>query len=209
MTIEELREHPGGMPAAVETRYSKYAELENGIPRGFKTPTRKIELYSETLLAHGYSPLPDYEEPLVSPSSRPDLTARFPLILTSAKNTIFCETQHRGLASLRRQAMDPEVEMHPDTAAERNIHAGDWVWIETPNGRVRARARMNASLEPRVVCGQHGWWQACPEIGAPGYDPFSEQGANFNRIISNEWIDPVGGSVPQRAYLCQVKPIEE
>ena len=42
-------------------------------PRGFNTPTRKIELYSETLLAHGYPPLPEYEEPLVGPVSRPDL----------------------------------------------------------------------------------------------------------------------------------------
>jgi hypothetical protein len=67
---------------------------------------------------------------------------------------------------------------------------------------------MNSSLAPRVVCGQHGWWQACPEIGAPGYDPFSEQGANFNLIISNEWIDPVSGSVPQRAYLCQISRLE-
>jgi anaerobic selenocysteine-containing dehydrogenase len=207
--LEELREHRGGLHAGVETHYSKYAELENGIPRGFKTPTRKIELYSETLLEHGYSPLPEYEEPLVSPLSRPDLAARFPLILTSAKHTIFCETQHRGLPGLRRQAMDPEVEIHPDTAAERNIRAGDWVWIETPEGKVRARARMNASLEPRVVCGQHGWWQACPEVGAPGYDPFSEQGANYNLIISNKWIDPVGGSVPQRAYLCQITPVDK
>jgi anaerobic selenocysteine-containing dehydrogenase len=105
--------------------------------------------------------------------------------------------------------MDPEVEIHPDTAADRGIQAGDWVWIETPEGRVRARAKMNASLEPRVVCGQHGWWQACPEVGAPGYDPFSEKGANYNLIISNEWIDPVGGSVPHRAYLCQITPVDK
>jgi anaerobic selenocysteine-containing dehydrogenase len=208
VTLEELHEHPGGIGLPIQTRYCKYAELESGIPRGFKTPTQKIELYSETMLEHGYSPLPEFEEPRMSPSSRPDLAGRFPLILTSAKNTLFCETQHRAIPSLRRQAMDPEVELHPDTATKRGIHAGDWVWIETPHGKVRARARMNASLDPQVVCGQHGWWQACREIGAPGYDPFSEQGANFNLIISNEWIDPVGGSVPQRAYLCQVSRVD-
>ena len=83
---------------------------------------------------------------------------------------MFCESQHRALPSLRRRARDPEVELHPDAAAERGIDAGDWVTIETPDGSVRARARLNETLEPRVVCGQHGWWQACPEIGAPGYD---------------------------------------
>jgi anaerobic selenocysteine-containing dehydrogenase len=205
VTLEELRAQPGGVRVPLQTRYRKFTEQNNGTPRGFNTPTRKIELYSQRMLEHGYLPLPDYEEPLVSPLSRPDLAERYPLVLTSAKNTLFCETQHRGLPSLRRQAMDPEVELHPLTAAERNIHAGDWVRIETPEGSVRARARMNDSLQPNVVCGQHGWWQACLEIGAPGYDAFSPEGANFNRLIGNEAIDPISGSVPHRAYLCQVR----
>lgn len=67
---------------------------------------------------------------------------------------------------------------------------------------------LDGSLDPRVVCGQHGWWQASPAIGAPGYDPFSADGANLNLIIGNEAIDPIGGSVPHRAYLCQVRRVE-
>ena len=64
--------------------------------------------------------------------------------------------------------------------------------------------RLTESLDPRVVCGQHGWWQACPEIGAPGYDPLSANGANLNLIIGNAAIDPISGSVPHRAYLGQI-----
>ena len=150
-------------------------------------------------------PLPEYEEPLVSPLSRPELAERYPLILTCAKNTLFCESQHRALPSLRRKAMDPEVELHPVAAAERGIHPGDWVDVETPEGSIRARALLNDTLKPDVVCGQHGWWQACAEIGAPGYDPFGPDGANFNLIIGNEAIDPISGSVPHRAYLCQIR----
>jgi anaerobic selenocysteine-containing dehydrogenase len=208
VSLEALREQPGGVRVPLQTRYHKYAEQEGGAPRGFNTPTRKVELYSQTMLEHGYPPLPEYEEPLISPVSRPDLAVRYPLTLTCAKNTLFCETQHRALPSLRRQAMDPEVELNPVTAAERGIRPGSWVRIETPEGSIRARARLNDSLKPDVVCGQHGWWQACPEIGAPGYDPFSPEGANFNLIIGNGAIDPVSGSVPHRAYLCQVHPVE-
>jgi anaerobic selenocysteine-containing dehydrogenase len=193
---------------SVQTRYRKFAEQTDGVATGFNTPTRKIELYSEIMLEHGYPPLPEFEEPLVSPISRPDLAERFPLILTCAKHTLFCETQHRALPSLRRHALDPEVELHPSAAQARGISPGDWVHIETPRGSVRARAKLNDSLAPDVVCGQHGWWQACPEIGAPGYDPFSSEGANFNLIIGNEAIDPVSGSVPHRAYMCQVRLAE-
>lgn len=141
----------------------------------------------------------------MGPLSRPELVERFPLILTCAKNPLFCETQHRALPSLRRKAMDPEVEMHPATAAARGIRSGDWVRLETPDGSIRARAQLDESLDPKVVCGQHGWWQACPPVGAPGYDPFGPTGSNYNLLIGNEAIDPVSGSVPHRAYLCQVR----
>jgi anaerobic selenocysteine-containing dehydrogenase len=204
LSLESLREQPGGVQLPLQTRYRKFAELENGIARGFRTPSRKIELYSETLLQHGYPPLPEYEEPRVSPVSRPDLAEHYPLILTCTKNTLFCETQHHALPSLRRQALDPEVELHPAAAAERGIRAGDWVRVETPEGSVRARARFNDALKPNVACGQHGWWQASSEIGAPGYDPFSPEGTNYNLLIGNQAIDPVSGSVPHRAYLCQI-----
>ncbi len=204
ITLETLREQPGGVRVPQPTRHRKFGETQDGVPRGFNTATKKIELYSEQMLEHGYPPLPEFEEPPMSPGSRPDLVARFPLILTSAKNTLFCESQHRTLPSLRRKAREPEVELHPTAAAARGIRAGDWVRIETPEGSVRARARLNDSLDPRVVCGQHGWWQACAEIGAPGYDPFSPEGANLNLLISSAESDPISGSVPHRAYLCEI-----
>jgi anaerobic selenocysteine-containing dehydrogenase len=125
VSLEALRQQPGGVRLPLQTRYRKFAEREDGIPRGFNTPTRKVELYSETLLDHGYPPLPEYEEPFMSPSSRPDLVERYPLILTYAKHTLFCESQHRALPSLRRRALDPEVELHPSAATERGIRPGD------------------------------------------------------------------------------------
>ena len=73
VTLESLRENPAGIRAPLRTRYRKYADTTNGAARGFATPTRKIELYSETLLEHGYTALPEYEEPLMGPRARPDL----------------------------------------------------------------------------------------------------------------------------------------
>jgi anaerobic selenocysteine-containing dehydrogenase len=207
VSLDELRAAPSGVRLPLETRYRKFAEAIEGSPRGFATPSRRIELYSETFLEHGYPPVPNYVEPLVSPRSRPDLAARYPLVLTCAKHVLFCETQHRALPSLRRLARDPEVEMHPAAAAARGIVAGDWVEIETPSGRVRARARLNDTLDVTVVCGQHGWWQACRAIGAPGYDPFGPGGANYNLLITCEAIDPISGSVPHRAYVCEIRRV--
>ena len=206
ITLEALRAQPHGIRLPVVTRHRKYAESRDGVPAGFPTPSRRIELYSEAMLDHGYPPLPEFDEPGVSPRSCRDLAARFPLILTSAKDTHFCETQHRNVPSLRRRAPDPQVEPHPDLAAARGIGAGDWVRISTPAGSVRARARLNDSLHKDVVCGQHGWWEPCEEIGAAGYDPYRPDGANLNLLIDRRAVDPVSGTPPHRLFMCQVAP---
>ncbi len=206
VTLEELRAAPGGVRVPLQTRHAKHAEMDaSGTPRGFATPSRKVEFYSQTFLDHGYAPLPDFQEPQIGPTARPDLASRFPLVLTSAKPTLFCQTQHRALPSLRKRALHPEVELHPAAAQARGVANGDWVSIETPEGSVRARVRLNDSLDPRVAVGEHGWWQACPEIGAPGYDPFGPQGANLNLLIGTAALDPVSGTASHRSYLCEIR----
>ena len=140
--------------------------------------------------------------------ARPDLAARFPLILTCAKPTLFCQSQHRALPSLRKRALHPEVELHPEAAQARGIADGDWVSIETPEGSVRAVAPGSTTdLDPRVVVGEHGWWQGCAELGAPGYDPFGPTGANYNLLIGTTARDPVSGTASYRAYSCEVRPV--
>lgn len=207
VTMEQLRAAPEGVRVTLQTRYAKHAEPGvDGSAVGFATPSRKVELYSETFLEHGYPPLPEFEEPQIGPTARPDLAARFPLILTNAKPTVFCQTQHRALPSLRRRSPHPEVELHPTAAEARGIANGDWVALETPEGSVRVRARLNGELDPRVVIGEHGWWQGCKELGLPGYDPFGPDGANLNRIIGSLARDPVSGTASIRAYLCEIRP---
>jgi len=210
VTLEALRAQPGGVLVALRPRHAKHAESDkHGNPRGFATPSRKVELYSQTFLDHGYAPLPDFVEPPASPVSRPDLVPRYPLVLTSAKPTLFCQSQHRALPSLRRQAPHPRVELHPETAKQRGIEPGDWVAIETPEATVKARARINADIDPRVVVGEHGWWQACAALGSPGYDVFGNESANFNLLVSVAAVDPVSGTASHRSCLCDVRKVED
>jgi anaerobic selenocysteine-containing dehydrogenase len=205
ITLEQLRAQPAGISLPLATRHHKHAELRDGVPVGFRTPSGKVELLSETLAEHGYPALPTFAEPAISPRSRPDLAGRYPLVLTCAKSVRFAESQHRQVAMLRRATPDPQVEIHPDAAASRAIAAGDWVRIVTPNGAVRARARLNSSLDPGVVCGQHGWWQDCAELGLPGYPPYGPDSANLNLILQQTPADPVSGSSPLRASLCEIE----
>jgi anaerobic selenocysteine-containing dehydrogenase len=178
-----------------------------GNPRGFPTPSSKIEFWSETLRQRGYAALPGFVEPQIGPVAQPALASRFPLVLTCAKPTLFCQSQHRALPSLRKRAPHPEIEMHPAAAQARGIAAGDWVSVETAAGGMRARVRLNEQLDPRVVVGEHGWWQGCDELGIPGYDPFSPDGANFNVTVDATVRDPISGTPAHRANLCEIRPV--
>ena len=53
--------------------------------------------------------------------------------------------------------------------------------------------------------GQHGWWQAAAELGAPAYDPLGPDSANLNLLFRHDASDPVSGSVPHRSYPCDVR----
>jgi anaerobic selenocysteine-containing dehydrogenase len=208
ITLDQLRAEPGGLRKPLTTKHFKYAASDdNGNPRGFPTPSRKMEFWSETFLDHGYPALPDFVEPPIGPVARPDLAASFPLILTCAKPSLFCQSQQRNLPGLRKRALHPEIELNPATAAARGIKNGDWVDVRTPAGGMRARARFSDKLDPRVVVGEHGWWQGCDELGVGDSNPFNPNGTNFNLTVDAAVRDPVSGTPSHRSNLCEVQPV--
>jgi anaerobic selenocysteine-containing dehydrogenase len=79
------------------------------------------------------------------------------------------------------------------------------VLIETPQATMRARARLNPSLAPDVVCSQFGWWQPCEPLGLGGYAAEGPTAANYNNLIDPLAADPISGAVALRSSLCQVR----
>src|SRR5258708_22899551 len=108
---------------------------------------------------------------------------RLPLVLTCAKPSLFCQSQHRSLPSLRRRAPYAEIELHPATAATRKVREGDWVEVRTSIGTMRAKARFNPTLDHRVVVGEHGCWRGCEGLSLPASDPAVPKGNNFNLTV--------------------------
>jgi anaerobic selenocysteine-containing dehydrogenase len=209
LTWDGLRDIPEGVAVADPRRYRRYAELRpDGSPRGFDTPTGLAELFVERFVEHGYAGVPRYEEPEQSPLSAPKLARKYPLVLTNAKIPQYLHSQGRGIPALRRTQPDPRAELHPDTAREHDIQDGEWIAIETPRGRVRAKADVTATIRPGVVCATHGWWEGCEELGLEGFDPFSQDGANVNLLVHNDVFDPISGAVPHRSVMCRVRPLE-
>jgi anaerobic selenocysteine-containing dehydrogenase len=200
VTVDQLRKNPLGVSTGVTTNHRKYAAVDpkDGRPRGFPTPSRRIELYSTRFAAAGYDPLPNY-------TGSEQMRSDYPFVLTSFRLRQFVDQQHRNIPRLRGQEREPYIEIHPDTAGGLGVVDGEWVSVATAAGRVRLKARFNSTLHPKVVCAPYGgWWQPCRELGLPGYEALSSTGANVNLLIPNTLIDPISASVPHRSRMCTV-----
>jgi anaerobic selenocysteine-containing dehydrogenase len=209
ITLEQLKNSPGGFSIPAAPSYEKHAKKnKDSVLRGFTTPSKKVELYCHKFAAHGYPTMPEYVEPALSPVSRPEVAADYPLVLTNAKFTTFVHSQQRALPSLRKAAPEPTAEIHPDSAARFGVENKQWMIVESPRGAIKARARVTPNIVPGVVCCQHGWWQACKELKLPGYNPYEDDGANPATLIGTDLSDPISGSLPHRSYLCRVRPAE-
>jgi anaerobic selenocysteine-containing dehydrogenase len=187
-----------------EREFKKYEKT------GFGTPTGKVELYSTVLESLDYDPLPRYIEPNVSPVSTPELAKEYPFILiTGGRFLPYFHSEHRQVKSFRKSHPHPLVEINTETARKLEIKEGDWVWIETPKGRIIQKCKYDIDLQPDVVHAQHGWW--FPEM--PAEEPWLSGVwiSNINVIIDDDpdWLDEALGSWPYRALLCKVYKAEK
>ncbi|MFC1864161.1 molybdopterin-dependent oxidoreductase, partial [Thermodesulfobacteriota bacterium] len=180
-----------------EMAYHKYRD------KGFSTPTGKVELYSTVLEKLGFDPLPGYTELPESSVSRPDLLDRYPYMLNAGlRSPTYFHSENRMVPWLREIRPDPIVEIHPETAMKHDIEENDWVYIESPRGRIRERAKLNNSIDPKVIIAEHGWWY--PEIKEPdhGWDR-----SNINILMDNAHgtMDPALGATNLRNCLCTIR----
>ncbi len=172
--------------------------------KGFRTPSKKVELYSRSLDRLGYDPLPDYKEPPESPVSCPELSDRFPLILTTgSRRKEFFHSEHRQIQTLRAKRSMPLAEMHPETAATRGIRNGDVIWVISPRDRIRMVACVTEDIRKDVVNIDHGWW--FPEKDGPDFGVWE---SNANLLTSDRPpYDPAFGTYQLRALLCNIEKV--
>lgn len=166
-------------------RYRKYAK------KGFRTPSGKVELYSSKLAALGYDPLPAHHEPDESPVSRQELARQYPLILISgARLPVYMHSRYRNIPSLRKQAPDPQVDIHQRAATHIGVSDGEEVIVESPRGSIRVKAKVTDRIHPGVVSISHGWSQA-----------------NVNLLTNDEGLDPISGFPSYNGLLCKVRKV--
>ncbi len=177
VTLDELLEK-GWMRLALPTPYLPYAD------GAFPTPSGKCELYSERMKELGLDPLPTYTPPYESPERQPALVARYPLTLISSPAHTYLNSTFVNIASLRRQAREPEVLLHPADAERRGIAPGMRVTVRNDRGAFLATARVEPSIREGVAWAPSIWWAK-----------LADDGANANQTTSQQVTDLGGGPV--------------
>jgi len=181
LNVERLDMSPGGVV---------YQEKEwlGYLKDGFNTPSKKVEIYSAQLESMGYDAIPTFHEPLESPVSTPNLAEQYPLVFTTgARSRAYVHSQCRNVKKLRRLCPDPLVDIHPETAAKLNVSHGEWVWAESPRGRITIKANVTEDVHPGAIVIQMGWAQA-----------------NANTLTDDKRQDPISGFPELRAGLCRI-----
>lgn len=191
MTLEELRRYPVGKlyASAGGTRtYEKFDRIFNSrstrLSRAPYLPQGKVALYNTTFEKEGYAPLPEWHEPPESPTGTPELTAKYPLVLSDYHTSkTYTASWQRNVPRLRETAPYPALHIHPKTASERGIKNEDWVIVESPHGWMKVKAEFYPGIRPDTVMLLHGWWQGCGDLGYGDF-PILDGGANVNVMYS-------------------------
>jgi anaerobic selenocysteine-containing dehydrogenase len=169
------------------------------VGRSFGTASGKVELSSSILERCGYDPLPDYDD--VGPSGN---VRDYPLtLMTGATSLTMTHQDHRQIASLRKRHPFPTATIHPKTATELGFAKGEWVWIETPLGKIRQRLEVSDTI-PLGTVDTERWWY-------PEWDPtdsvlYGVMESNANALASDEpeQCDRAYGTWPYRFARCSL-----
>ncbi|MEA2490104.1 MAG: hypothetical protein QOH21_1896 [Acidobacteriota bacterium] len=163
---EMMRQTLAGQPVTLEELKERaYVRLDLARPhlpwrdgQRVPTPSGKIEIESPSVAALGLDPLPLYIPPYESEERDPELVRRYPLALLSPPAHEFLNSTFVNVASLRRSAGKPTLEIHADDAAPRGITAGQRVSIFNDRGTFSAEAVITDRVRPGVVAAPSVWW---------------------------------------------------
>lgn len=190
LTLEELKEHPGGMQGRNLTAPATRT-FENEL---FQTPSGKIELNSLVLEqyrdSHGYEGLPVYKDF----RENNDIDRQeYPLILSTG-----CRKPHLFHARLYRipwlsgLEQAPCVEIHPRDGEKYGIGDNDVVKVTSPAGSVTGIAVYNVSGTEGVAYMYHG-----------------NSNGDANELIGKAYVDPISGFPGFKGYFCRIEKVEE
>lgn len=151
----------------------------------FKTPSGRLEFYSEQLAKQGLSPVPDWQpDPIEEADAK-----KWPLRLLTAPGYFQAHTAFSGVGFLRKREGQPFCILHPEDAAKRGLKDGDQVRVFNERGEVGLMLKVVDEVQPGVLL-------------VPGQRPTSEAvSGTINMLCSDRYTDMGEGATYQSTFL--------
>jgi len=196
--------------------------VDDGLPAGFGTESRKIEVYCQILLRMArtgypfcypkpqeacadYSPICEYIEPAESPVG----DTEYPFVLTSGRVPYFHHGTMRHAAFSRELFPTAEVRINPASAAKLGIAQWDWVKITSRRGDIRARAYLTEGVNPNTVWMERFWNPECFDA-SQAHPTAGWRECNVNVLTKNTApFNEVYGSYTNRGFTVKIEKSEK
>jgi anaerobic selenocysteine-containing dehydrogenase len=177
-----------GPAASADPKRLPEAGPVNIAPKGgqqFRTPSGKLEFYSEALAQQGLPPMPDWQP---DPEEQRE-AARWPLRLLTAPGYFQSHTAFSGVPFLRKREGEPFCVLHPDDARARGLVDGQKVRLFNDRAEVGLVVHVRDEVQPGVVL-------------VPGQRPDTEAvSGTVNMLCSDRYTDIGEGATYQSTFL--------
>lgn len=206
-------------PASEYFHYGQHETVvDDGLPAGFGTESRKIEVYCQILLklartgypfcypepqepCEDYSPICSYIEPAESPLSDEE----YPFVLTSGRVPYYHHGTMRHAALSRELFPTAEIRINPASAKELGIEHMDWVKVTSRRGEVHARAYLTEGVHPKTVWMERFWNPECYDESQTNPTAGWRE-CNVNVLTKNDApFNEVYGSYTNRGFTVKIE----
>lgn len=206
--------------------YYQYKEpVSDGLPRGFATMSRKVDVYSEAMLrlartgfpymypfdqpaCDDYDPICTFKGPTESPvEGQPGYDPEYPLVITTGRLPHFHHGTMRHAPFIREVMPAPELKINPETAAEYGIEHLDWVKITSRRGSSNARAYLTQGIAPGVLITERFWNPECFDETQETITPGIEE-CGYNIMSADEFQNPCFATNSYRAFTVKIEKTE-
>ncbi|HEY4172119.1 MAG TPA: molybdopterin-dependent oxidoreductase [Rhodopila sp.] len=148
----------------------------------FRTPSGKLEFFSQHLADQGLPPLPDWQPERASEPA-------YPLRLLTTPGYFQSHTAFSGVAFLRQREGVPCAVLHPIDATARGLTDGQIVHLRNNQGQVSLRLRVADDIQPGVVL-------------VPGQRPDADStSGTVNMLCADDYTDMGAGATYQSTWL--------
>ena len=186
LKVEDLKNNPQGIWYE-KPRFKKFEQ------EGFKTPSKKVEIYSERLYESGFDPVP-FMGGIQGKTISFEKEGYDFIGISGERVSCFTHTQFRHIEELRSIEREPFVDINLQDAQKLGLKDEDLVEITTPRGKVTMKIKISDTVSKGVIRIAWGWGEV-------------DDNWNLNNLTDDLERNPITSTPSGRSFYCKIRKL--